>query len=136
MDARSPESQSRRSSISLSWRALAAASVYLSLLDDASSLEVPDLVVAVEVPSPFDKLLQVPPSHSGASALHLNEEYPPLLCRKEVDWTVRGGAPCDVPPLVSKDYHRPVLSRAPFLVPAHYHLDVAAPFEADRSRDG
>src|SRR3989441_6772768 len=124
MDARSPRSQRRRSSISPSWRTLAAASMYPSLLDDTSSLEVPDLGVAVKVPSPFDKLLYFSPLDSRSSALHLNEEYPALLCGKEVDGTVGGGTSGDVPPLVSKHYHRPVLPGASSLVPAHDQLDV------------
>src|SRR5712691_9879615 len=84
---------------------LSAASVYPSLLDNASSLEVPNLGVAVKVPSPFDKSLQLPLLDSRPSALHLDEEYPPLLCGKEVDGTVGGGASCDVPALISKHYH-------------------------------
>src|SRR5712692_4408467 len=102
MDARSPRSQRRRSSIWPSWRTLAAASMYPSLLDDTSPLEVPNLGVSVKVPSPFDKLLQFPPLDSRPSTLHLNEENPPLLCGKEVDGTVRGGTSGDEPPLVSE----------------------------------
>src|SRR2546422_8731929 len=99
MDARSPRSQHRRSSISPSWRTLAAASMYPSLLYDTSSLEVPNLCVAVKVPSPFDKLFQFPPLDSCPPTLHLNEEYPPLLRGKEVDGTVGGRTSSDIPRL-------------------------------------
>src|SRR5437667_5682027 len=136
MDARYPRFRRHRSSISPSWRALATASMYLSLLDDTSSLEVPNLGVAIKVPSPFDKLLQFAPLDSRPAALHLNEEYPPLLCSKEVDGTVGGGTSCDVPPLVSKHYHSPVLPRASSFVPAHDQLGVAAPCEAAMSPNG